>query len=888
MKTADYCDYPPKITADVEVSEQRDGERLVHVVGSPAAGRYILLRATEYQVFLLLRKSLSHGALCDEFKQQSGARLPLPTLTRFLARLDEAGILAGERLLRPVARDGQPDHYVRFKLFNPDPIFGRLVPRLRWVWTPGFVICTLVLMLSAVLLSLLNCAEVASYGEYALREHYLAVFVAGTFVVFSHEFAHGLTCKAFGGRTTEVGFVMIYYFLPALYCNVSGAYLIPQRGRRLWVILAGVYWQVLVGTCALLLWFLVAPYTLPADLAFIFFLGSFLNVVFNANPLIKLDGYYFLSQWLRLPNLMDRSRAYWRGLGRRILFGERDHRVPRNGGRERAIYAVFGMLSFLYTAGLIFFIVLYAGQCLVDWFHLPGLFAAFGLALMFVRRPLKRLIATASAGIITTLGNIISGAAGRLHFISAKKSEHTMATTTDTKIAREEGSEQKTAEGPGMKRRAWRSRLVPLAILLAAVVVLLLPWSASVGNYGTLIALPGREAIVRAPESATLITLRAQPGEQVASGALIAQMGNLDLEEQMVQVQAELARAGADYERLLGESHARKEAAARAALQLRQRQYDYGEIDSERRQIDRRRLAEERGEAPRFLLASVRPSALPAAGNQPDLYRYPAAIAALEADVNMRREQLDEANTELGRARQLFAEGLIARSERDAAETKAASLAFELAAARERLEAALISHRRRHTNTATEMNVARSDLGAERLQIEKLTSELRALSRLMGTLEARRDLLERKHAQFDLGTPRAGTVFGEELPRLAGHYFQKGEEICRVADTRELLLRIQVPEREIGDVRVGHPVRLKSLSFPDRVFRGTVSKIGGESERDSYNQATFRVELTIENTDGLLRPGMTAFARIDFDRQMIGRILLHKVKQALRPELWML
>jgi len=33
---------------------------------------------------------------------------------------------------------------------------------------------------------------------------------------------------------------------------------------------------------------------------------------------------------------------------------------------------------------------------------------------------------------------------------------------------------------------------------------------------------------------------------------------------------------------------------------------------------------------------------------------------------------------------------------------------------------------------------------------------------------------------------------------------------------------------------------------------------------------------------------MTAFARIDFGRQAIGRILLHKVRQALRPELWML
>jgi hypothetical protein len=33
---------------------------------------------------------------------------------------------------------------------------------------------------------------------------------------------------------------------------------------------------------------------------------------------------------------------------------------------------------------------------------------------------------------------------------------------------------------------------------------------------------------------------------------------------------------------------------------------------------------------------------------------------------------------------------------------------------------------------------------------------------------------------------------------------------------------------------------------------------------------------------------MTAFARIDFGRRMIGRILLHKLRQALRPELWMI
>jgi hypothetical protein len=46
--------------------------------------------------------------------------------------------------------------------------------------------------------------------------------------------------------------------------------------------------------------------------------------------------------------------------------------------------------------------------------------------------------------------------------------------------------------------------------------------------------------------------------------------------------------------------------------------------------------------------------------------------------------------------------------------------------------------------------------------------------------------------------------------------------------------------------------------------------------------------MVIENAEDLLRPGMTAFARIGFGRRMVGSILLHKLKQALRPEMWMI
>src|SRR5262245_47967132 len=97
MLDGDYCAYPPQIASDVEVTEQRDGDRMAYIVGSAAAGRYVLLRPTEHRVLQLLGESLAPATVCDEFKRKHGGTLSLPALTRFLATLDEIAILAGER-----------------------------------------------------------------------------------------------------------------------------------------------------------------------------------------------------------------------------------------------------------------------------------------------------------------------------------------------------------------------------------------------------------------------------------------------------------------------------------------------------------------------------------------------------------------------------------------------------------------------------------------------------------------------------------------------------------------------------------------------------------------------------------------------------------------------
>ncbi len=869
--TIDYCDYPPRAATDLEINEQQDGARTNWIIGSSAVNRFIILRETEFKVFQLIDEDHTPPEICATFKQLYGGNLMLATLTKFLTKLDQVGILAGHRSAgygntnQQVMR--QP--YIRFKLFNPDTIFARMVPLLRWIWTPGFLLSTVLLMLFALLLSALNWPELATHSNYIIREHYVATLVAAWMVVMTHEFAHGLTCKAFGGKATEIGVLGVYYFLPALYCNISGIHRIEKRGRRLWVIAAGVYWQLLVGTIALLCWFLVAPHTLLSDVALIICLGSLLNIVFNANPLIKLDGYYFLSQWLRLPNLMDRSRGYWRGLWQWIAYGERDEAIARYNAREKIIYAIFGFLSVVYSLLLTYFIVTYISNFLIDKFQLLGVLLAIGIVLLYIRRPIKSLIKSASHWISAFMvepsqANLLSTTAQTAQTATTLVPAARKAVTEQPAAASVEKPQPQTKPQTSEKPKiSWRRKFVPLLLLLAVIAILLLPWEASVSGFGTLVPLPEKESIISTPE-AGLVAVLVKPGNVVTAGTELARLRNPDLSSDLIGLRADIARVEADYQRLVGELQTTAQATDRAAAELNQAARIDRELKNEQQQILARKLG----------------------GGKTDV-NFPAALAVLQADIDLKKSRLGEAETQLSRTRQLFNDNLIPKSDLETAENKVQALRLEMDAAREKLQNAIVEHRRSVEKSDSEVRINQSALQSAQSTVTKTSSEIEGTKHWLETLRQREQVLLSKQTSVILTAPRDGIVLGENLLELNGKYLPQGGEVCRIAETKQLRVRIQIPEREIGDVKEGANVRLKTRALVDRVFQGRVEKIGSEAEADENKQLTYRVELIVDNKDGALKAGMSAFARIDFGRQTVGWILLHKIKQALRPELWL-
>jgi multidrug efflux pump subunit AcrA (membrane-fusion protein) len=97
-----------------------------------------------------------------------------------------------------------------------------------------------------------------------------------------------------------------------------------------------------------------------------------------------------------------------------------------------------------------------------------------------------------------------------------------------------------------------------------------------------------------------------------------------------------------------------------------------------------------------------------------------------------------------------------------------------------------------------------------------------------------------------------------------------------------------VPESEIGEVKVGQPVALRTRAFPGRTFSGTVSAIApvGIKEEEAWRGKVFRVTTAIDNPDLLLRPGMTGNAKVVCASRPLFEVVTRRLARYLRVEIW--
>jgi len=333
----------PRLREDLLWSEQRDASGTVWVVRDPRADRYFRLDARSGRLARRLDGTRTLAEAAEE--EDPDGRFDADDLDDLLQDLERLGLLEGSALAAPRPRRFDP-LFLRLPLGDPNRLFGRVARLAGPLFHPLFVVAGGLATAAAAGLAVANFEALRVAAERLLAwPELVCLWVPALAVVALHEVAHGVACRRFGGEVHEVG-VVLYYFQPCAYCDVSGAWMIADRRRRLSVLLAGPFFEAVLWSISVFVWRAAEPGTPVSWCAAGIATTSGLKTLVNLNPLLRLDGYYLLSDGLGIPNL--RSRAF-RYLWARLRGAEAE--AP--GRFERVVFLLYAPAALLFSAGLI-------------------------------------------------------------------------------------------------------------------------------------------------------------------------------------------------------------------------------------------------------------------------------------------------------------------------------------------------------------------------------------------------------------------------------------------------------------------------------------------------------------------------------------------------------
>lgn len=390
-------DRPPKIRDDLIIQEIKSKDGTKHyVIKDPITNAFFKVGVPEYFIIANLNGKKTISEVSQAFKKKHEADLAESEVETFVAQLQELCFLDNDFTRKELLKRQKEASrerprtllgrlvFLKLKAIDPGHLFDSLIDYVRFFFTRKFVWFASLLIVFSFLISLCNAREIAEgfFGLFNLQGIiiiYLSMFV----IVILHEFAHGLTCKHYGGEVREIGFLLIY-FQPAFYCNVSDAWLFPEKHKRLWVSFSGAFFQIFIWALAVLVWRVTVQDILINKVALAVLAFSGIATLFNFNPLLRYDGYYLLSDYVEIPNLRKKSRDYWQARIRKIFLSaasELEHLSPR----ERRIYFYYGILSFVYIVFILGYFFLKVEQFLVSRLGGTG-FLIFAAILFFLFR----------------------------------------------------------------------------------------------------------------------------------------------------------------------------------------------------------------------------------------------------------------------------------------------------------------------------------------------------------------------------------------------------------------------------------------------------------------------------------------------------------------------
>ncbi|HYV34884.1 MAG TPA: site-2 protease family protein, partial [Gemmataceae bacterium] len=365
-----------RVRPDLDINPQRYEGRTYFVVKDPVSLRYYRFKEQEHFLIELMDGTTTLDQAQKAFETRFRPdRLTLEDLEQFGQQLLKAGLAqnespqAGKQLFDRRKEKKRSEIlqavtnilYIKIPVFDPEKLLLAMLPWLRWMFTMTFMAVSCAIMLGAILLVLTHFTafqdRLPSYQVFFRFKTVVYMWAALGVVKVIHEFGHGLSCKAFGGEVHEMGLLFLC-LSPCMYCNVSDAWTLPNKWKRIIISGAGIYVELMIAAIATFVWWNSPGHPFINNLSLsLMIVCSVSTIVFNGNPLMRYDGYYVLADWLEIPNLRDRANRYLQRLVMEHCLGIEMQPEQYMELHRRTWFVIFAVVSWVYRWAVTFTIL---------------------------------------------------------------------------------------------------------------------------------------------------------------------------------------------------------------------------------------------------------------------------------------------------------------------------------------------------------------------------------------------------------------------------------------------------------------------------------------------------------------------------------------------------